>query len=794
MDGQYYTASEIAEIMGISKQAVIKRAKKESWPYANGSGNGGNHYKYCLPSLPSDIQTAIVAQKGAAGISPEIIPALAPEAALKLADEFLPIPSFADTVKISTAGRRRQSTRDSLPQGSGQPPAADSPSLYNNTEKREKPSPGRMAELDKAGRGYAALRKDKVRVKMQIIHRALKMPSCWTKGRRAWFEKVAEDHDISFQNLYKIVGRYEKGGPSALEHVKSTRGEPKTWDKEALAWWLGMALKQGHDQVSLKALYFDSLLIEAHRNHWRIGGLGSATWWYNKKASPQMLALQKGGIRALDNTLTPVMRDYSDLKPFEILCGDQHRFDFWVQDAETGAIFRPEAFIWQDLRTRVIYGAAVVRDYSAYTVGLALRMGVKIFGLFDSVYTDHGKPEESKYILNIRRELAGYDVHFKETVEYYSEIIAGTDPEEVQPLMRLPHQHIQAVVRNAKAKMQESTNNALEIILASKFRVPGHVKNLKADQEEQYLVDKRNRLLAESGKLLTFEEFVLRFYLALDYYNRQHNHRGVKKEWRWDVKPGMYTPFSCLQMCWRDGWTPRLISDATLEMVFLSRTERVPRLGMITFQNDFYESKELLELPPKQKVELRYDPLDPSWLAVFKDGQYLCTAYPVEMSSMKDLTLAQRKIMEKRKLRKAFVDQYRQLTTAVPDFIHYSDVPKEEKAAALLETDRKKKVQEQLEFNRKLTPEELESGVKMLEEMNRLPATSAVPRELPPKPSSWTSKALRHEWCLKTLAAGGTLSDEDTQWMMDYEAKMSPEARKRCEFEREYSAALVNGG
>ncbi|MEN6621253.1 MAG: DNA-binding protein, partial [Smithella sp.] len=105
MDGQYCTASEIAEIMGTHKTSIIRRAKKEYWSYVNGNGNGGNHYKYYLPSLPPDIQTAIVVAKGAAGISPDIIPALAPEAALKLADEFLPIPAFADTVKISTAGR-----------------------------------------------------------------------------------------------------------------------------------------------------------------------------------------------------------------------------------------------------------------------------------------------------------------------------------------------------------------------------------------------------------------------------------------------------------------------------------------------------------------------------------------------------------------------------------------------------------------------------------------------------------------------------------------------------------------
>lgn len=769
-----YTFSILEKITKIHRTTLLRRYKRDlrngnDWGGINEKSNGGWQIVFSdVSKLPPKIQNAIIIYNKENGLITEtlnMLPSLAPEAMLTATDQFMNIQNFSDNMPV-----------------------------ISGKVNRDAPTPEIIAQRDKAGRDYAAFRKDKVRVRAKIIHQALNMPPYWTKGQSAWIDKIATENEVSRPQVYKLIRKYKKGGYVALDHTKSYAGQAKKWTPEALNWWLGMALKKGHENISLLVLYEDALLIEARRNSWEIGGYASAIWWYRKKATPQMLALQKGGVKMLDNKLTPIYRKYSDLYPFEILCGDQHRFDFWVMDIETGEVFRAECFIWQDLRTRVIYGAAVTRHYCGATVGLAARMGIKIFGLFNSVYTDNGKPELSEYFISIRKELAGLDVHFKNTVEYYDEIIAATDGEEIQPLMRSGHQHIKAIVENAKAKMAESTNRVIEGILSSKMRIPGHVKNLSSSQEEQDVIEQRVKKMAKEGLLLTFEEFVLRFYKAIDYYNREHDHRGVKKEWMWDEKPEVYSPMACLKMCWKNGWKPRKVSDAVLDMIFLHRENRTPNLGVITFQNDYYTSKDLQELQPHTKVEIRYDPLDPSRLAVFKDGNYLCTAWPVEYSSMKNLTLAQKKIIEKRKNRKAFITQYNQLTSAVPDFIAYSEVPKEERAAALMDSDLKKKKQERLELTRVLTPEEINEGILQLEELNSLPKKSVRSQKLPARPGTWTSEALRHEWCLKVDAAGGELTDDDKLWLADYESRMTPEARERWEFEREYNRALAQGG
>lgn len=54
-----YTLRQLAEIIGVSPQAVQKRSKKESWPFEEATGRGGKRRMYSLDILPQEIQTAI---------------------------------------------------------------------------------------------------------------------------------------------------------------------------------------------------------------------------------------------------------------------------------------------------------------------------------------------------------------------------------------------------------------------------------------------------------------------------------------------------------------------------------------------------------------------------------------------------------------------------------------------------------------------------------------------------------------------------------------------------------------
>jgi len=719
------TAKELAEILNITTRAVNKRASKEGWKAEILNKRGDR--RFIISKLPPDIQEAIV--NSMSEIPADFLPALKPGAALAAA---------AKVHDVNEIWNRE---------------TAIGPNILK--DKRVQRITRVLAEVDSP-------------------------PRNWEKGRRKWIEAVALQHGVKFQTIYKWIKKYQKGGLGSLKHSKSNQGQTRSWDPEALDWWIGCCLKRENRKISRKSLYYNALVIEAQRRGWRIGDLRSAYWWYTRKVTPQLEALQRGGLRALDNTLPPILRDYSDLAPFEILVGDQHRFDFWVMDEDTGEVFRPEGYFWQDLRTRAFYGGALDRKYDSLLMGLSLRVGLRVFGAFGSIYTDHGRPEESRYIMGIMKDVRSHGMDINLTTDAPVDL-DGLNPEDINPLVSLPGTHRKAIVRNAKAKMIEGTFSVFEGVLRDQFMVPGYVKTLTASGEEQDVDQKEVEALARSGKLLTFREFCLAVFKAMDYYNREKPHRGLQREWAWKPKPKTVVPMDCLMACHRDGWQPRYLSDQAVDLIFLPRAERTVDRGRINFKGERYEHREL-DTRHGQRVEIRFDPMDPGWLLVFSNGEYVCTAEPVEYSSMINADLAERKIREKARRRKQWSALYRDLTAPVRDFRQYSSVSKVEKAAALIGHDKQKRASEAAEKYRERSDEELNAEVARIEAYR--------PRQTD-RPL-FHSEVDRYQWCLDCLSEDHVLNQKDQDFMKKFEAGMNDSTRLYWEtYKNEISAKPV---
>lgn len=743
MESEFVTVREVAEAMGKSVRWVNMRAKEEGWPSEVVNKRGDK--RFLIAGLPGEVQGAIVKNLK---VPVEMMPVLSPEAALEAAKRMVDIPTIYKGIA------------NYVPRESWTAETAIGPDVVRDPE---------------------------VQRWIQIIQEAQAVPAGWKK--RAWVEAVATKHETTFQTVYRKIKKYEKAGLAGLHHTKSTRNQPKAWSSEAIEWWIGLVLKKEHRKIAKDVLYV-ILCEEAQRQGWRIGGYRSALWWLDKKATPQLLALQRGGMRALDNTLPPVVRSYSDLDPFEILVGDQHRFDFWVTDEETGEVFRPEGYFWQDLRTRCFYGGALDRKYDSYLIGLALRMGLKIFGAFDSIYTDNGKPELSKYIMGIMKDMRGLGLRVEREIDLTTDNDsrekaqkAQKDNDLINPCVLMPGTQRKAIVRNAKAKMIEGTFNVLEGILRDHFLVPGYVKKLGGMPEENEVDEKEIDRLARAGKLLTFWEFAATLFRAMDYYNSEKSHRGVIKEWK-SPKPKTATPMDCLRACCSNGWKPVYLSEEAVDLVFLLRAERIVDRGRITFMNEVYGNQLLID-KNKSRVELRYDPLDPGWLLVFHGGEYLCRAEPVEYSSMKDQELASRKIEEKRRTRKGFVNEYKRFTAAVPDIREYSRTPALEKAAAIIGKEKREKRKEIAETYRPLSQEELEAGVKRLEEKKLATDTRRITQIIPKRPEYFMTDLDRYKWILKCETAGGVPGDEDLVFKTAHEAGMDEGQREYWECVKE---------
>ena len=823
-----------------------------------GRGRGGKKRKYPLITLPPDAQLAAFYAKGMppemlTGCSPTVA-----AAAMAAMERPVAVPTFAETIQpkkfkrvprgasrpgsllpevapagpahkdtVSTAADIRTQDREGSIEGGGKVGNAPGPFVpagmeeatadtYRRAERPGLPSLPATIQTYSAGgllpvRRYSyedlpawsperaisgdALRNVRVGKILAILRDVDAMPRDWAKGADAWKTYVSLKHCVAKQSIYRWIDKFDKRGIAGLEHRKSNAGKSKAWSSEALDFWIGLTLKPEHRKIDLDALYQDALLIEAGRRGWEIGCYASAVWWHRKKATPLLLAMQNGGMRALDNMLPPVLRDYSDLAPFEMLVGDQHRFDFWVIDDDTGAVFRPECFLWQDLRTRIIYGIAFDHHYDAHLCGLALRVGIHIYGCFTGIYTDNGKPELSKYMMGILSEIRHLGMEWNLTEDAPMDVL-DVDPEEVDPVVArvAPGTHKKAVIKNAKAKMNEGTFAVIENILRSRFRIAGSVKRLTDDPDTQDMDQAEAQRLAKENKLLLASEFYLMCYRAADYYNREKPHRGVRKEWIWKPRPAEATPYECLMACYADGWRPRWISDEAADHIFLKRQSRTVQLGRVTIDGEVYEHDALLDLPKSQRVDCRFNPLERDVILVYLDEKFLCPAHPVEYSSMKNEDLAKKKIVEKRAKRKAIADNFRAIIKGIPDLREYSKIPEAEKVAAVVGEEKKRIEAARANLTRALEPEELAAEMVKMEALNeRMPdgqtaafAMSAMGKPVPPRPDFFLKASDRYFWCVKCEASGGELPVEDRAFVQEHEAKMTPEERDRWQFEREY--------
>jgi len=341
----------------------------------------------------------------------------------------------------------------------------------------------------------------------------------------------------------------------------------------------------------------------------------------------------------------------------------------------------------------------------------------------------------------------------------------GADPELINPLATVPGTHKKAIVRNAKAKMIEGTFNVFEDNLRSEFRVPGYVKLLGGSPDENEIDQEEIDRFAKSNKLLTFWEFARVVIKAMDWYNTQKIHRGVLKEWRGRPKPKEATPMDCLRACYNDGWRPGKVSREAIDLTFLPRIKRVVDRGRIQFANEYYEHDMLIKLKGC-RLECRYDPLDPGWLMVFDDKRYLCMAEPVEYSSMRDVELASRKIEEKRRTRKGFLLEYKNLTSNIPDFRNYSNIPAVERAAALVGREKKKRLEERKALLVAPSEEELAAKAAQIENY-----------QSPMRRPRFNSDSERYYWTLAQQCEGNKIEYLDAMFQAGYEVQMNASAR-----------------
>lgn len=456
------------------------------------------------------------------------------------------------------------------------------------------------------------------------------------------YEEIAREFGISVPTVQRYIRRMESG--KFIDTTKKQGRHVFAWDDEALSFFTNFYLAAMAEVggCTVRNAY-NYTKAKAQECGWKIGSEQSA-YVHARNISPAMIMLAKGGQRALDNMFY-ISRDLSKLNPFQLIVGDQHRFDFWCTD-ENGNFIRAECYLWLDMATRVVYGVSFDPHYNTRTVVRALRMGIQRFGKFESTYNDNGSSEKSELSTRIVEALQSYGVRFIDEADLYHAdngryIVEDTegcvvDVVKTKADWEKQHRRIFARVKNAKTKPIERFFNTLEQILRD-LCIPGYVKEMGMSAPEEEQADKRLKWQKKNGYILTYEEFIKKVLQAIEIYeNRRHGTLGI-------------SPKERLEEYVRDGWQPTFIDKRDEAYLFMESTFATVKGDRVRLNNVDYAGPELtrdmilenrgtLVAYNRKKIELRYDPenLDIGVFAIEPGTHNAIALHPVEKIDMLD--------------------------------------------------------------------------------------------------------------------------------------------------------------
>lgn len=155
-----------------------------------------------------------------------------------------------------------------------------------------------------------------------------------------------------------------------------------------------------------------------------------------------------------DKCLPYISRMYDKLHANDVWIADNHTFDIQSYDEDNGMIHRLYLTAFLDAKSGVLVGWNVTDSPTSQSTLIALRHGIKRFGIPKSVYFDNG------------REFLVHDIGGK------GHRTRKSDAEKTEPptiLQRLGIDMHNAIVRNAKAKPIERTFSTVTMQFARMF-------------------------------------------------------------------------------------------------------------------------------------------------------------------------------------------------------------------------------------------------------------------------------------------------------------------------------------
>lgn len=374
------TAKDLAAALGVSKQAIMKRAnQKPKWPYENG---GNRVKKFIIKHLPEDIKAVLNAAE---------------------AEEMLP-------------------------------------SLYNR---------GEIAKSD-ASLALAVWRekpescREEARTRLGLVNKARSIKARNKKGKTEALKRYAKSQGVSLPSLYKYIKDADRalknaqaqGDDAVMAQIVALTpaygnnlGACRAFSRAAIDYAKKLYASQAHLNISD---VYTNTVNEAGVQGWTCGSYDTLKRIIDREMDATVKTLaRKGKKRYQADCELKILRDYREIWPNFMWCGDHHIFDVFVK-APGGKVLRPWLTAWMDMASRSFMGWCISFAPNSRTIALALAHGIAEkedenfpqHGLPASVYIDNGKDYRSKYLNGEQISLGAID--YPEVIERFAAM--GIDP------------------------------------------------------------------------------------------------------------------------------------------------------------------------------------------------------------------------------------------------------------------------------------------------------------------------------------------------------------------------------
>jgi hypothetical protein len=413
MTDQYFSAKELAGVAGMpgTDRAVQLKAKREKLPFRRRVGRGGGR-EYPLSCLPMETQIALRMEN-----APLAIPALSGNLPIYKGNIAKGVPSpLGRTEDRGSRSEKGGENTGNLPvpiNGDAQKQLIALPNWARNTA------------LDR----------------LAIVNQAKKITG--KQGATEMLRRLAAEKEISLSTLYNYIRTADDAALAAKtaqtdalthqilamspDHGK-TKGQIRSFSPAAVEYAISIYANQAH--LNLSDVYTQTV-NEGRINGWKIGSDDSLKRIIDQRMSPSLQTLARQGWRRYEADCSlKILRDYRDIWPNMMWCGDHHIFDVFVSFGNK--VLRPWLTTWLDMRSRSFMGWCISFKPCGQTIAMALAHAISPknddrfpqCGLPGSVYIDNGKDYRSKYLNG--EEIPIGQVDYPAVIERFAAM--GIDP------------------------------------------------------------------------------------------------------------------------------------------------------------------------------------------------------------------------------------------------------------------------------------------------------------------------------------------------------------------------------